>query len=393
MATRGGGLQQGGLAAALTGVGRDDDADALTPTSRSIVSDVLRRNTKRFANGGSVSEDIIADVMPDPVRAATSSLSQARGRLADLQEKREARRSTDRWLALAQGMLAPTRTGGFGESISQSAGQLGKVSAAERKEDIQLAKAHVALGPSSAQRMFDEMSQHLNPEDLKLAREINLGLKPRRVGNAAITTMLEEYSEALGRSMGEVGERKKFGEMKGANRSKAITKGFETIMSINENVLNLDRAYADLEGGATTGFIAQYLPSFRESTLRFEQVQKELGLDIIGATTFGALSKGELELALATGIPPALEPEELMVWIQEKKAAQLKLKDYFMEQIDYLDQGGDMAGWLREKERGLAQTGGGATPRTGGGVREGATATNPQTGEKLIFTNGQWVPQ
>ena len=121
------------------------------------------------------------------------------------------------------------------------------------------------------------------------------------------------------------------------------------------------------KGGASTGFIDQYLPSFRESTVRFEQVQKELGLDIIGATTFGALSAGELQLALATGIPPALEPAELMVWLQDKKAAQLKLKDYLMEQIDFLDQGGDMAGWLREKERGLAQTGGGAAPTTGAG--------------------------
>lgn len=29
---------------------------------------------------------------------------------------------------------------------------------------------------------------------------------------------------------------------------------------------------------------------------------------------------------------------------------------------------------------------------TGGGVQEGATATNPQTGAKIIFRNGQWQP-
>jgi len=363
MATRGGGLQQGGLAAALTGVGRDDDVDALTPTSRSIVSDVLRRNTRRFANGGSVSEDIIADVMPDPIGAATSSLAQARARLTALQEKREARSATDRWLALAQGMLAPTRTGGFGESVSQSAGQIGKVSAAERKEDIQLAKAQVALGPSSAQRMFDEMSQHLSPEDLKLAREINLGLKPRRVGNAAITTMLEDYTEALGRSMGEVGERKKFGELKGAARSREIDNAYTTIQAINANVLNLDKAYNYLAEGASTGFIQDMLPSIRESSIKLDQIQKELGLDIIGATTFGALSKGELELALATGIPTTLEPPELMEWLQEKKSAQLKLRDYYIAQIDHLDTGGSTASWIRKMERGAPPipTEGGAT--------------------------------
>lgn len=327
MATRGGGLQQGGLAAALTGVGRDNDADALTPTSRSIVSDVLRRGTGRFAYGGSVSEDIIEevmpdpleDVMPDPVRAATSSLSQARARLSALQKKREAGSRTDKWLALAQGMFSPTKTGGFGESISLSAGAIGKVSAAERKEDVQLARVEAALGPSSAQRLFDELSQHLSPEDLKLAREIKLGLKPRRVGNAAITTMLEDYTRALGESMASVGEAKKFGELKGASRSKAIDKGYETIQAINANVLNLDKAYDQLAAGASTGFIMDMLPSLRASSIKLDQIQKELGLDIIGATVFGALSKGELELALATGIPTTLEPEELMQWLQDKK--------------------------------------------------------------------------
>lgn len=31
-------------------------------------------------------------------------------------------------------------------------------------------------------------------------------------------------------------------------------------------------------------------------------------------------------------------------------------------------------------------------PAAGGGVSEGATATNPQTGERIIFKGGQWVP-
>jgi hypothetical protein len=30
--------------------------------------------------------------------------------------------------------------------------------------------------------------------------------------------------------------------------------------------------------------------------------------------------------------------------------------------------------------------------QAGGGVTEGATATNPQTGERIIFRDGQWVP-
>ena len=141
MATRGGGLQQGGLAAALTGVGRDSDADALTPTSRSIVSDVLRRNTRRFANGGSVSEEIIEGVMPDPVSKAIMNLEEARSRLGEMQGGSGGgggggANNTDRWLALAQGMLAPTKTGGFGESISMSAGLLLDQRQKDREMDL-----------------------------------------------------------------------------------------------------------------------------------------------------------------------------------------------------------------------------------------------------------------
>ena len=33
------------------------------------------------------------------------------------------------------------------------------------------------------------------------------------------------------------------------------------------------------------------------------------------------------------------------------------------------------------------------TPPATGGVQEGQTATNPQTGETLVFRNGQWSPQ
>jgi hypothetical protein len=33
-----------------------------------------------------------------------------------------------------------------------------------------------------------------------------------------------------------------------------------------------------------------------------------------------------------------------------------------------------------------------AGAQAGGGVEEGQTATNPQTGEKLMFRGGQWVP-
>lgn len=53
--------------------------------------------------------------------AAIGRLNEARYRLMERRDKIE-QDKTDQWLALAQGMLAPTKTGGFGESLGASAG-------------------------------------------------------------------------------------------------------------------------------------------------------------------------------------------------------------------------------------------------------------------------------
>ena len=60
----------------------------------------------------------------------------------------------------------------------------------------------------------------------------------------------------------------------------------------------------------------------------------------------------ELNLAKSIAIPTGLEGPELVQWLNDKKAAQQKLAGYFKEQIDFLDQGGSVAGFLRSKSRG-----------------------------------------
>ena len=55
-----------------------------------------------------------------------------------------------------------------------------------------------------------------------------------------------------------------------------------------------------------------------------ENAASRLGLNVISATTFGALSEGELRLAMDTAMPP-LEPVALKKWIITKRAAQKKL--------------------------------------------------------------------
>ena len=84
---------------------------------------------------------------------------------------------------------------------------------------------------------------------------------------------------------------------------KEAQKAFELVGKIRTNLGNLDSAVAALDAGATTGKIASQFPNWKASTIELQNIQRRLGLDIIGSVTFGALSEGELSLALETALP------------------------------------------------------------------------------------------
>ena len=150
--------------------------------------------------------------------------------------------------------------------------------------------------------------------------------------------------------------------------------------------IKLIRLLDAIDQGASTGAIeSRFFPSFRESTIKLEQVQQELGLDVIGSVTFGALSKGELDLALATALPTGLQPAQLREFLVNKKAAQEKLQTYYTQQIDFLDQGGTIAGFVRQQGRQELQ----AAPDVE--AEDGSIAVDAD-GNKVILQNGQWAP-
>ncbi len=138
-----------------------------------------------------------------------------------------------------------------------------------------------------------------------------------------------------------------------------ITEGFERIQSINGNIRTIRRAISALDRGAGTGPAEQFFPSIRAASVELDQIQRELGLDVIGSVTFGALSQGELDLALATALPTGLQEEELREFLTQKESAQEKLRDYFEQQIEFLDTPGNtLAGFVaqqREQRRGVLE--------------------------------------
>jgi hypothetical protein len=135
-----------------------------------------------------------------------------------------------------------------------------------------------------------------------------------------------------------------------AAAKQAITKSgkaFDRLEKINLNIANYDDAIAQLDAGAQTGAITSLFPSFKKATVALENIQGQLGLDVIGNTTFGALSESELKFALRTALPDKLGPEDLKRWLARKKEAQQKLSAYVAKAAQFLGTPGNtVSDWL-----------------------------------------------
>lgn len=176
-------------------------------------------------------------------------------------------------------------------------------------------------------------------------------------------------------------------------------KAFENVGKIRRNISNLDSAIAALDAGATTGVIASKFPNWKASTIELQNIQRQLGLDIIGSVTFGALSEGELSLALETALPLNMNEPQLKDWLIRKKTAQNKLADYITEQARFLSiPGRSLGDWLTQAEK-RGQPPGMTAPGTGAaGAAAAAAPPLPKSatvGGKTYtrppsFTDKQW---
>jgi hypothetical protein len=116
-------------------------------------------------------------------------------------------------------------------------------------------------------------------------------------------------------------------------------KAFDKIQTLSTAISNYDEAIAAIDSGAETGVIDSLLPSFRQASIELDNVVKRLGLDVVGNTTFGALSESELKFALAAAIPTGLQPAELKEWLIAKRDAQKKVKERVEEAASFLSTG------------------------------------------------------
>lgn len=201
---------------------------------------------------------------------------------------------------------------------------------------------------------FNNLIKGFTPAQQKTAKLIKAGLKGRAISNAELSAIesgdIKSYSDYKIKQR----QAEKFAELSGSSRAKAIDSGIDKIAKIDLGLSNIDAAIEAVNAGAGTGAIEKKFPSIKAASVALDNIQGKMALDVIGAVTFGALSQGELDLARNVALPTGLEGPELIIHLQDKKAAQQKLRDYYNEQIQFLDQGGTVAGFMRQKERGAS---------------------------------------
>ena len=121
-----------------------------------------------------------------------------------------------------------------------------------------------------------------------------------------------------------------------------VKRSFESIGKARKSIGNIDRAIKAIDDGANTGFVQGFFPSITTASVELDQLRNELGLDVIGGVTFGALSKGELDLALNTALPTNLSGPALREFLVDKKEAQKNLVLNMQEAVRFLSKPGAM---------------------------------------------------
>jgi hypothetical protein len=160
----------------------------------------------------------------------------------------------------------------------------------------------------------------------------------------------------------------KSGGRRGATIGQDVAKdAFVSLGKIRSNMTNLDQVVAAIDKGASSGLVESQVPAWNAATVELRNLQSQLGLDVVGAVTFGALSEGELNLALNVALPTNLQPADLRAWVLRKKAAQQKLAGYMEEQARYLSiPGTNVGSWLAH----LQSMGGGSAKPGIAGVKK-----------------------
>jgi hypothetical protein len=195
-------------------------------------------------------------------------------------------------------------------------------------------------GPKVFSPSGEELTGQAAAEAIRQAQEFGVDIQAARAGERTAATL---------QARADLGATATGAEEAGRSGIELSNATFAAIGPIQSNIGNLDRAIELVEQeGANTGVLASRLPAWRASTIELRNLQNQLGIDVIGSVTFGALSEGELRLALETALPTNLQEDALADWLRRKRDAQQKLVDNLSMRAEFTAIPGNTPGrWMQ----------------------------------------------
>ena len=130
----------------------------------------------------------------------------------------------------------------------------------------------------------------------------------------ALNTMTQQELDYVRDKKIAEGEGKKLGEWSVEQRQSLS----EAVAGNKQALTGYENAISALEEGANTGTLENMIPSFRESTLRLEQAQKQLALDLLGTYKLTPVSNVDLMTLFDVAIPMNIQEDELVNWAKHK---------------------------------------------------------------------------
>tara|TARA_R110000737_G_scaffold64121_4_gene91778 strand:+ start:5090 stop:6778 length:1689 start_codon:yes stop_codon:yes gene_type:complete len=143
---------------------------------------------------------------------------------------------------------------------------------------------------------------------------------------------------------------------------------YDSYGKLQTSLGNIDEAISAIDGGAQSGLVYNMLPNITLASASLVNSMNRMGLDVVGSVTFGALSEGEMRLAMSTAVPQDLAPTELRAWLVRRRDAQAKAAATMQNAAQFLTSPGPnqtINDWIK---RNKAENKGNVSPKTGGGA-------------------------
>jgi len=119
-------------------------------------------------------------------------------------------------------------------------------------------------------------------------------------------------------------------------QQKSANDAFEKADALTAQISTIDRAIAEIDGGAKRNVLLNMLPDITAKAGGLNAALRQMGLDVVSSVTFGALSQSELDIAMATAYPPNANEQELRKFLVKRKEALEKLRAYTEEAASFL---------------------------------------------------------